>query len=413
MRPRVVVTGIGAVTPIGIGKEAFFEGLRTSRNGIARVSAFEPDAYRTQMAGEVRDFAVADFMSEREAHRLARFAQFSVACAKMALEDAGLDVSENIRDRTGVIMGCGIGGLDVTEAQVKLVHSHGPRRISPFFIPMMIPNMASGQIAIFTGARGPNLTVTTACAASMHAVGEAFRTIQRGDADVMLAGGTEASISPAGFGGFCALRAMSQRNDQPHAASRPFDKGRDGFVMGEGAFVLILETPEHALARGARPYAEIAGYGASDDAHHIVEPDPEGKGAVLAMQRALDDAGLSPFDVDYVNAHGTSTPLNDRCETMAIKEVFGAHAYQLMVSSTKSMTGHLLGAAGACGVVVCTFAHEAGIVPATINYEEPDPDCDLDYVPNTARYANVDVAMSNAFGFGGHNGVIVTKRFQE
>ncbi len=409
----MVVTGIGAVTPIGIGKEAFFEGLRTSRNGIARVSAFEPDAYRTQMAGEVRDFAVEDFMSEREAHRLARFAQFSVACAKMALEDAGLDVSENIRDRTGVIMGCGIGGLDVTEAQVKLVHSHGPRRISPFFIPMMIPNMASGQIAIFTGARGPNLTVTTACAASMHAVGEAFRTIQRGDADVMLAGGTEASISPAGFGGFCALRAMSQRNDQPHAASRPFDKGRDGFVMGEGAFVLILETPEHALARGARPYAEIAGYGASDDAHHIVEPDPEGKGAVLAMQRALDDAGLSPFDVDYVNAHGTSTPLNDRCETMAIKEVFGAHAYQLMVSSTKSMTGHLLGAAGACGVVVCTFAHEAGIVPATINYEEPDPDCDLDYVPNTARYANVDVAMSNAFGFGGHNGVIVTKRFQE
>ena len=409
----MVVTGIGAVTPIGIGKEAFFEGLRTSRNGIARVSAFEPDAYRTQMAGEVRDFAVEDFMSEREAHRLARFAQFSVACAKMALEDAGLDVSENIRDRTGVIMGCGIGGLDVTEAQVKLVHSHGPRRISPFFIPMMIPNMASGQIAIFTGARGPNLTVTTACAASMHAVGEAFRAIQRGDADVMLAGGTEASISPAGFGGFCAIRAMSQRNDQPHAASRPFDKGRDGFVMGEGAFVLILETPEHALARGARPYAEIAGYGASDDAHHIVEPDPEGKGAVLAMQRALDDAGLSPFDVDYVNAHGTSTPLNDRCETMAIKEVFGAHAYQLMVSSTKSMTGHLLGAAGACGVVVCTFAHEAGIVPASINYEEPDPDCDLDYVPNTARYANVDVAMSNAFGFGGHNGVIVTKRFQE
>lgn len=294
----MVVTGIGAVTPIGIGKEAFFEGLRTSRNGIARVSAFEPDGYRTQMAGEVQDFAVEDFMSEREAHRLARFAQFSVACAKMALEDAGLDVSENIRDRTGVMMGCGIGGLDVTEAQVKLMQSYGPRRISPFFIPMMIPNMASGQIAIFTGARGPNLTVTTACAASMHAIGEAFRTIQRGDAEIMLAGGTEASISPMGFGGFCALRAMSQRNDMPYAASRPFDKGRDGFVMGEGAFVLILETLEHALARGVRPYAEIVGYGASDDAHHIVEPDPEGKGAAQAMQRALDDAGLSPCDVD-------------------------------------------------------------------------------------------------------------------
>jgi 3-oxoacyl-[acyl-carrier-protein] synthase II len=413
MRPRVVVTGIGAATPIGIGKEAFFEGLRTSRNGIARVSAFEPDGYRTQMAGEVRDFAAEDFMSEREAHRLARFAQFSVACAKMALKDAGLDVSEDIRDRTGVMMGCGIGGLDVTEAQVKLMYSHGPRRISPFFIPMMIPNMASGQIAIFTGARGPNLTVTTACAASMHAIGEAFRTIQRGDADVMLAGGTEASISPMGFGGFCALRAMSQRNDMPYAASRPFDKGRDGFVMGEGAFVLILETLEHALARGACPYAEIAGYGASDDAHHIVEPDPEGKGAAQAMQRALDDAGLSPCDVDYVNAHGTSTPMNDRCETMAIKEVFGVHAYKLMVSSTKSMTGHLLGAAGACGVTACIFAHETGIVPATINYEEPDPDCDLDYVPNTARHGDVDVAMSNAFGFGGHNGVIVTRRFQE
>ncbi len=409
----MVVTGIGAVTPIGIGKEAFFEGLRTSKNGIARVSAFEPDGYRTQMAGEVRDFAAEDFMSEREAHRLARFAQFSVACAKMALEDAGLAVSENIRDRTGVVMGCGIGGLDVTEGQVKLMHSHGPRRISPFFIPMMIPNMASGQIAIFTGARGPNLTVTTACAASMHAIGEAFRAIQRCDADTMLAGGTEASISPAGFGGFCALRAMSQRNDLPHAASRPFDKGGDGFVMGEGALVLILETMEHALARGVRPYAEIVGYGASDDAHHIVEPDPEGKGAILAMRRALDDAGLSPCEVDYINAHGTSTPMNDRCETMAIKEVFGVHAYELMVSSTKSMTGHLLGAAGACGVTACIFAHETGIVPATINYEDPDPDCDLDYVPNTARNANIDVAMSNAFGFGGHNGVIVTRRFQE
>ncbi len=413
MRPRVVVTGIGAVTPIGIGKEAFFEGLRTSKNGISRISCFEPDDYRTQMAGEVSDFVVENFMSDREAHRLARFTQFSVVSAKLALEDANLSVDEGNSDNTGVMMGCGIGGIDVTEGQVKLLLSDGPRRVSPFFIPMMIPNMASGQVAIFTGAKGPNLTVTTACAASTHAIGEGLRVIQRGDADVMLAGGTEASITTAGFAGFCSLRAMSQRNDEPEKASRPFDKGRDGFVMGEGAIVLVLESMEHALARGARPYAEIVGYGASDDAYHIVEPDPEGKGAALAMYRALGDAGLAPTDVDYVNAHGTSTQMNDKCETLAIKKVFGAHAYELMVSSTKSMTGHLLGAAGACGVAACLFAVETGIVPATINYEEPDPDCDLDYVPNTTRNAKVDVAMSNAFGFGGHNGVIVVKRFQE
>ncbi|HXL04412.1 MAG TPA: beta-ketoacyl-ACP synthase II [Bacillota bacterium] len=411
MRPRVVVTGIGAVTPIGIGKEAFFEGLLTSRNGIRRVSAFEPDDYRTQMAGEVRDFQVEDFMSKREAHRLARFAQFSAVSARLAIEDAKLSIDEKTRDRTGVVMGCGIGGIEVTEDQVKLMHSYGPRRVSPFFIPMMIPNMASGQIAILTGARGPNLTVTTACAASMHAIGEGFRIIQRGDADIMLVGGAEASITPAGFAGFCALRAMSQRNDEPEEACRPFDKGRDGFVMGEGALVLVLERLEHALARRAYPYAEIVGYGASDDAYHIVEPDPEGKGAALAMRRALDDAGLRPADVDYINAHGTSTPLNDRCETTAIKKVFGLHAQELMVSSTKSMTGHMLGAAGVCGVAACIFAIETGMVPATINYKEPDPDCDLDYVPNFARNANVDVAMSNAFGFGGHNGVIVTRRF--
>ena len=413
MKTRVVVTGIGAVTTNGTGKEGFFEGLRTSRNGIARVSAFDPEGYRTQMAGEVRDFVAEDFMSPREAHRLARFVQFSVACAKMALEDASLEISQEIAARTGVIMGCGIGGLDVTETQMELMLSHGPRRVSPFFIPMMIPNMASGQIAILTGAKGPNLTVTTACASSIHAIGEAFRTIQRGDAEIILTGGTEASITPLGFAGFCALRAMSQRNDEPEAASRPFDKARDGFVMGVGAFVLVLETLEHALARGAFPYAEIVGYGSSDDAHHIVEPHPEWKGAVQAMRSALDDAGLSPCDVDYINAHGTSTPMNDKCETMAIKEVFSDHAYQLMVSSTKSMTGHLLGAAGACGVAACIFAHLTGIVPATINYEEPDPECDLDYVANEARCADVDVAMANAFGFGGHNGVIVTKKFRK
>ncbi|MGE5573370.1 MAG: beta-ketoacyl-ACP synthase II [Bacteroidota bacterium] len=412
MKPRVVVTGLGAVTPVGVGKDAFFEGLRTSRNGIGRVTRFDPSSFRTQMAGEVRDFVATDFMTEREAHRLARFAQFAVAAARMALGDAGLTVDTTNRDRVGVVMGCGIGGLETLEEQVGVLHSEGPRRVSPFFIPMMIPNMASGQVAILTGARGPNLTVTTACAAATHAIGEAFRTIQRGDADVMLAGGAEAGITPAGFAGFCSLRAMSRRNDEPERACRPFDRGRDGFVMGEGSVVLVLESLEHARRRGALPCAEVAGYGASDDAYHIVEPDPGGEGALLAMQRALLDAGLSPADVDYINAHGTSTPLNDRCETLAIKNLFGPGATKVAISSTKSMTGHLLGAAGGVGAAACVFAITTGIVPATINYEEPDPDCDLDYVPNVARRAQVDVAMSNSFGFGGHNGVVVLKRYE-
>ncbi|MEW6227644.1 MAG: beta-ketoacyl-ACP synthase II [Bacillota bacterium] len=413
MRSRVVVTGIGAITPIGVGKEAFFEGLRVSRNGIRRVSRFDVSAFRTQMAGEVRDFRATDYLTEREAHRLARFAQFAVVAARMALDDARLTVDEPARDRVGVIMGCGIGGMEVLEEQINALHAEGPRRVSPFFIPMMIGNMASGQVSMFTGARGPNITVTTACAASTHAIGEGFRTIQRGDADVVVVGGTEAAITPAGFAGFCALRAMSRRNDDPEKASRPFDKGRDGFVMGEGSVVMILESLDHARERGARPYAEMVGYGASADAHHIVEPDPEGAGAALAMKRALDDAGLAPADVDYINAHGTSTPMNDKCETLAIKRLFGPSAGRVAISSTKSMTGHLLGAAGSIGAAACVFAITTGLVPATINYEEPDPECDLDYVPNVAREARVDVAMSNSFGFGGHNGVVVMKRFEE
>ncbi|MCR4401902.1 MAG: beta-ketoacyl-ACP synthase II [Firmicutes bacterium] len=411
MTERVVVTGLGVVTPIGIGREAFFDGLRTSRNGIGRVTRFDPSPFRTQMAGEVRDFVATDYMTEREAHRLARFTQFAVAAARLALTDAGLTVDGSNRDRVGVVMGCGIGGLEVLEEQVGALQAEGPRRVSPFFIPMMIPNMASGQVAIFTGARGPNITVSTACAAATNALGEAFRVIQRGDADVVLAGGAEAAITPAGFAGFCALRAMSRRNDEPEKACRPFDRGRDGFVMGEGSVVLVLERLDHALRRGADPYAEMVGYGASDDAHHIVEPDPEGKGALLAMQRALVDAGLSPADVDYINAHGTSTPLNDRCETMAIKELFGPLAPKVAISSTKSMTGHLLGAAGGVGAAACLFAISTGLIPATINYEDPDPECDLDYVPNVARKGQVDVAMCNSFGFGGHNGVLVLKRF--
>lgn len=410
MTARVGVTGVGAVTPIGVGKDAFFAGLRASKNGIGRVTRFDPSPFRTQMAGEVRDFVATDFMTEREAHRLARFAQFAVASSRMALADAGLTVDGFNRDRVGVVMGCGIGGLEVLEEQVGVMHAEGPRRVSPFFIPMMIPNMASGQVAIFTGARGPNLTITTACAAATNAIGEAFRIIQRGDADVVLAGGAEAGVTPAGFAGFCALRAMSRRNDEPGKACRPFDRTRDGFVMGEGSVILVLESLEHARRRGIEPFVEIAGYGASDDAHHIVEPDPEGDGALLAMQRALSDAGLAPADVDYINAHGTSTPLNDRCETQAIKRLFGPKATKVAISSTKSMTGHLLGAAGGVGAAACVFAITTGTVPATINYEDPDPECDLDYVPNEARKAQVDVAMSNSFGFGGHNGVVVLKR---
>ncbi len=412
MGARVVVTGLGAITPIGVGKEAFFEGLRTSRNGISRVTRFDASAFRTQMAGEVRDFRATEYLTEREAHRLARFTQFAVVAARMALDDAGLAVDERNRDRVGVVMGCGIGGMEVLEEQIRALQSEGPRRVSPFFIPMMIGNMASGQISMFTGARGPNMTVTTACAASTNAIGEAFRVVQGGWADVVITGGTEAAVTPAGFAGFCALRAMSRRNDEPERACRPFDRGRDGFVMGEGSVVMVLESLDHAVERGARPYAEVVGYGATADAHHIVEPDPEGDGAALAMRRALEDAGLAPSDVDYINAHGTSTPMNDRCETLAIKKLFGPSAKRVAVSSTKSMTGHLLGAAGAVGAAACVFAIATGFVPATINYEDPDPECDLDYVPNAARRARVDVAMSNSFGFGGHNGVIVMKRFE-
>ena len=413
MARRVVVTGIGAVTPIGSGKEGFWEGLKAGKNGIDRVTSFDVSGFRTQVAGEVRDFNPEEFMSPREAYRMDRFAQFAVAAAKMALDDAGLDISSTNAERVGVMMGCGVGGMHTFEEQTAAFIKEGPRRVSPFFVPMMIANMASGQISIAVGAKGPNITMTTACAAASHAIGEGFRSILYGEADVMIVGGTEASITPVGFAGFCALRAMSRRNEDPKRAMRPFDKERDGFVMGEGSGVLVLEGLEHAKERGARIYAEMAGYGLSADAYHIVEPRPDGEGAAQAMIMALKDAGIAPSEVDYINAHGTSTPYNDKYETVAIKKVFKDHAYKLAVSSTKSMTGHLLGAAGGVEAIACVLAIAEGVIPPTINYEVPDPECDLDYVPNVARRQEVRVAMSNSFGFGGHNAVHVFKRFEE
>ena len=413
MARRVVVTGIGAVTPIGSGKEGFWEGLKAGKNGIDRVTSFDVSGFRTQVAGEVRDFNPEEFMSPREAYRMDRFAQFAVAAAKMALDDAGLDISSTNAERVGVMMGCGVGGMHTFEEQTAAFIKEGPRRVSPFFVPMMIANMASGQISIAVGAKGPNITMTTACAAASHAIGEGFRSILYGEADVMIVGGTEASITPVGFAGFCALRAMSRRNEDPKRAMRPFDKERDGFVMGEGSGVLVLEGLEHAKERGARIYAEMAGYGLSADAYHIVEPKPDGEGAAQAMIMALKDAGIAPSEVDYINAHGTSTPYNDKYETVAIKKVFKDHAYKLAVSSTKSMTGHLLGAAGGVEAIACVLAIAEGVIPPTINYEVPDPECDLDYVPNVARRQEVRVAMSNSFGFGGHNAVHVFKRFEE
>ncbi|HHY47520.1 MAG TPA: beta-ketoacyl-ACP synthase II [Firmicutes bacterium] len=412
MSRRVVITGIGVVSPIGIGRQAYFDALSRGKNGIDRVTSFDASPFRTQMAGEVKGFDPEAYMGPREAYRMDRFAQFAVASARQAVEDAGLTISPELRDRAGVVMGCGIGGIRTLEEQAKGLHVEGPRRVSPFFVPMMISNMSSGQVAISLNLRGPNITLTTACAASTHAIGEAFRIIARGEADVMIAGGTEAAVTPLGFAGFCALRAMSRRNDDPTRAMRPFDKDRDGFVMGEGAGAIVMESLEHALSRNANIYAEMAGYGQTCDAHHIVEPDPTGEQPARAMALALRDAGLTPTDVDYINAHGTSTVLNDRCETLAIKRVFGSHAYKLKVSSTKGMTGHLLGAAGAVEAIACVFAIATGIVPPTINYETPDPELDLDYVPNSAVKADVRVAMSNSFGFGGHNAVIVMKRFE-
>lgn len=404
---RVVVTGIGVISAVGLDVRSFWDGLLAGRSGIDRISAFDAKDFTCQIAGEVRGFDAATVMDPKEARRNDRYTHFAYAAAKQAVADAALDVTKIDGDRFGVFLSSGIGGMATYETQTRVLIEKGPRKVSPFMIPSMISNIASGVVAIEFGARGPNFCIVSACASGAHGIGEALKTIRLGDADIMIAGGAEAAITASGFAGFCSMKAMSTRNDEPQRASRPFDKGRDGFVMGEGAGVLVLESLEHARARGARIYCELAGYGASCDAHHITMPDPEGKGLSLAMRSALRSAGAKPEDVDYINAHGTSTPYNDKFETAAIKRVFGEHAYRLKVSSTKSMTGHLLGAAGGIEAAASIKAIETGMLPPTINLDEPDPECDLDYVPNKAVAAKVRTVLSNNLGFGGQNAALL------
>ncbi|WP_166238044.1 beta-ketoacyl-ACP synthase II [Paenibacillus turpanensis] len=410
MKRRVVITGMGVMSALGKDLDTFWNSIITGKSGISPIESFDVSDYTTRIAAEIKDFNPEDYMDKKETRRMDRFVQFAVAATHEALKNANLNIQNDTDpERVGVYIGSGIGGLGTWSEQHKTLLEKGPKRVSPFFIPMMIANMASGQVSILYGAKGPNSTAVTACATGSNAIGEAMKLIQYGDAEVMICGGAEATIVPVGVAGFCAMRAMSTRNDEPQRASRPFDSERDGFVMGEGAGVLILEELEHAQKRGATIYAEVIGYGMSGDAHHMTDPDPEG--AAHCMRRALNNAGLQPQDVDYINAHGTSTPPGDRSETKAIKLAFGDHAYKLAVSSTKSMTGHLLGAAGGVEAVISALSLKNGIIPPTINYENPDPECDLDYVPNEARKADLNVAISNSFGFGGHNATVVLKKY--
>lgn len=408
---RVVVTGLGCVTPIGTGKDAYWTNLIAGKSGIGRITRFDASKFTTQIAGEVKDFDPSLYMDKKDARRIVRFIQFGIAAAKMAVADANLTIEGTAAERIGVLVGSGIGGIDFLEEQAKTLLEKGPDRLSPFTVPWMIANMAAGQISIYTGAKGPNACTVTACASGTNSIGDAMKIIQRGDADVMIAGGSEAAISPLGVAGFCAARALSTRNDDPEHASRPFDKDRDGFVMGEGSGIVIIESLEHAKKRGAHIYAELAGYGMSGDAYHITSPAPDGNGASRAMKIALKDAGLKPEDIDHVNAHGTSTELNDKFETMAIKTVFGEWAKKLAISSNKSMIGHLLGAAGGVEFIATVLAVKNDIVPPTLNYNTPDPECDLDYVPNKARNMKVRAAISNSLGFGGHNAVLAVRKF--
>ncbi|WP_227766712.1 beta-ketoacyl-ACP synthase II [Zhaonella formicivorans] len=413
MAKRVVITGMGVISPVGIGKDSFWKALINGESGIGPITRFDATDYATRIAGEVKGFEPADFLDRKEAKRMDRFTQFAVSAARMAVEDAALSLQEVDLDRCGVVFGTGIGGTQTFEEQHAVLIEKGPGRVSPFFVPMMIGNMAAGQISINLGLRGPNYTIVNACASSTNSIGEAFKLIQRGDADLVLTGGAEASVTPMSVAGFCAMKAMSTRNDEPTKACRPFDSQRDGFVLGEGAGVLVLEDLEHARKRGATIYAEIVGYGCTDDAHHITAPAPGGSGAAKAMRLALKDANLQPQDISYINAHGTSTDLNDKYETAAIKEVFGSYTGKIAISSTKSMTGHLLGAAGAIEAIASALAIVHSVVPPTINYENPDPECDLDYVPNQARKMKVEAALSNSFGFGGHNATIILKQFSD
>lgn len=407
---RVAITGLGAITPLGLNVDTYWEGLLAGRSGVAPIALFDASDFTTRIAAEVKGFSPGEHFDTRLAKRLDRFAQFAVAAAIEAVADSGLDFSREDPSRAGVLVGSGIGGLGEMESQFTRLMKRGPSKLSPFLVPRLMMNAGSGQVSLYFRLRGPSFAIASACASATHSLGEAAWIIRRGDAEIMLSGGTEAANTPLGLGGFCALKALSVRNDDPEHASRPFDADRDGFVLGEGGAVVVLEEYEHAKARGARIYAELIGYGASDDAYHLTAPDPKATGAVEAMRYALADAGIEPDEISYINAHGTSTQLNDAMETRAIKKVFGDHARKVTISSTKSMTGHLLGGSGAIELVACAKAVENDVVPGTMNLEKPDPECDLDYTPMAARQIKVDVALSNSFGFGGHNGCLVVRK---
>jgi len=410
---RVVVTGLGSITPIGNNTSEYWDSLVAGKSGVDIIRAFDVSSYNSRVAGEVKDFNPLDYFERKEARRIERFCQFAIVASEEAFKDAALDDQTLDKDRAGVLIGVGIGGIGLIEKQNQVLLEKGPARVTPFLIPKIIPNMASGMVAIRRGLKGPNSCAVTACASGTNAIGDAFKIIQRGDADLMITGGAESAITPLGLAGFDNMRAISRRNDEPAKASRPFDKQRDGFVIAEGAGALVLENLEHATKRGARIYCEIVGYGLSCDAYHLTAPSPQGEGAARAIKAALEDASLLPDDIDYINAHGTSTPLNDKNETDAIKSVFGERAYKIPVSSNKSMIGHLLGGAGGAEAVSTILTITQGIIPPTINYENPDPECDLDYVPNTARECPVRIAISNSLGFGGHNAVIALKSMEE
>jgi 3-oxoacyl-[acyl-carrier-protein] synthase II len=409
----VVVTGVGLLTPLGIGTEASWEALKAGKSGIGPITQFDPSAFACRIAGQVKDFDPANYIEKKEIKKMGRFIQFAIAASDFAMADSGLQVTPEIAEMVGVYIGSGIGGFEVIEREHQNLLQFGPRRISPFFIPATIINLASGYVSIRTGAKGPNSATATACTTSAHCIGDSFRMIQRGDADAMICGGTEAAVTPMGVGGFAAMRALSTRNDEPERASRPWDKDRDGFVVGEGSGILVLEELEFARGRGAKILAEVVGYGMSADAFHVTAPPDDGDGAYRVMRNAVRDAGATPEQVDYINAHGTSTEVGDKAETMAIKRAFGEHAYKLAVSSTKSMTGHLLGGAGGLEAGITVLAIRDQIAPPTINHECPDPACDLDYVPGQARPMKIEYALSNSFGFGGTNGCLIFKRFQE
>lgn len=413
MKKRVVVTGLGCVTPVGNGKAEFWKNIKAGVCGIDKVTRFDASTFQTQVAGELKEFNPEEYINKKEIKRLDKFTQYAIVSSKMAVKDADIDMDSVNRDRMGVIIGSGIGGVETIEEQHKILLDKGNKRVSPFFVPMMIGNMAAGQVSIALGAKGPNTNVCTACASGTHSIGDAFKIIERGDADIMVAGGSEAPVTALAFAGFCNMKAMSTRNDDPKTASRPFDKDRDGFVMGEGAGILILEELEHALNRNAKIYAEVVGYGLTADAYHMTTPAEGGEGATRSMEMALQDGNVPLDEVDYINAHGTSTLYNDRLETQAIKNVFKEKAYDLCVSSTKSMTGHLLGAAGAVEAVICAMSIDDSFVPPTINVNEVDEDLDLDYVLDNGREKEIRYAMSNSLGFGGHNATLVLKKYDK